>query len=162
MRLLAFLALLACTGCASYYSPTKDSPTATIIFSSSAPRTDGVMVQTFADKNCRGSKAGTRVVYFYKDLFDNSAGTAKSVTAGRDFVFTFWSRSDTGTVVSFCSLTRSFIPEASATYRAHFVRSARQCDVQVTRVPSTYPAGAEGTPIDVSIVDPVCFNNLNG
>ena len=162
MRIFAYLALLVCSGCANQYTAAKDSPTATIIFSTSAPRTDGVMVQTFADKNCSESKTGTRVAYFYKDLFDSSAGTAKSVTAGRDFVFTFRSRSDTGTVATFCRLTRSFVPEASATYRAHFVSSPEQCDVQVSKVTSSNLTDQGRTPISVTIVDPVCFNDFNG
>ena len=162
MRIFAYLALLVCSGCANHYTAAKDSPTATIIFSSSAPRTDGVMVQTFADRNCSESKTGTRVAYFYRDLFDDGAGTAKSVTAGRDFVFTFRSRSDTGTVATFCSLTRSFVPEASSTYRAHFVSSPGQCDVQVSIVTSSNLADHAGTPISVTIVDPVCLNDFNG
>lgn len=160
--LLAGLVLLGCAGCANQYMAAKDVPTATIIFSSGAPRTDGVMVQAFGDRNCGKSTTGTRVAYFYRELFDDRAGAAKTVTAGRDFVFTFRSRSDTGTVATFCNLTRSFVPEPSATYRAHFVSSPDRCDVQVTRVTSTDPAGTAGAPVDVSIVDPICLNDFNG
>lgn len=120
------------------------------------------MVQAFAAKNCNGNKTGARVAYFCRDLFADSAGAANSVTAGRDFVFTFRSRSDTGTVATFCRLTRSFVPEASATYRAHFVSSPDQCEVRASRVTSSNLTEREGTPGSVSIVDPVCFNDING
>lgn len=162
MRLLGIIALLACAGCATQYTAVTDQPTATIIFSSAAPRTDGVMVQTFADKDCSKSRTGTRVAYFYRELFDDRAGVARTVTAGRDFVFTFRSRSDTGTVATFCNLTRSFVPEASATYRAHFVSSPERCDVQVSRVTADSPTDREGTPISVAIVDPICLNDFDG
>lgn len=162
MRFLPILALLVCAGCATHYTAEQNQPTATILFSSAAPRTDGVMVQTFADKDCGKSKTGTRVAYFYRELFDDRTGVPRTVTAGRDFVFTFRSRSDTGTVATFCNLTRSFVPEASATYRAHFVSSPEQCDVLVSRVAAGDPADREGAPVSVAIVDPICLNDFDG
>lgn len=112
--------------------------------------------------DCGKSPTGTRVVYFYRDLFDKRTGTAKAVPAGRDFVFTFGSRSDTGTVATFCRLTRSFVPQASQTYRAHFVSSPGSCDVEVTQLLSGTTDREHSAPMNVSIVQPVCFNNING
>lgn len=158
--LLVGMASLGLAGCATHYTAAQGSPTATVIFATSAPRTDGVMVQTFADRKCKHSETGTRVAYFYKDLFDDRAGTAKPVTAGREFVFSFWSRSDTGTVATFCTVTRAFVPEASATYRAHYESSPGQCNVKVSKVD---PAGAaQATPVEPDIVDPVCFDEFRG
>jgi hypothetical protein len=162
MRTFTYIMLLSCTGCASHYVAPGSLPTATVIFSSGAPSTDGVMVQTFADKHCSKSQTGTRVAYFYRDLFDQPIGTAKEVTAGRDFVFTFRSRSDTGTVATFCRLTRSFVPQAKQTYRAHFVSSSDSCDVKVTQIFPGTSANALGSPITVSTVMPVCFNDIDG
>jgi hypothetical protein len=120
------------------------------------------MVQAFADRNCGKNPAGTRVAYFYKDLFDERTGTTKFVSAGRDFVFTFRSRSDTGTVATFCRLTRSFVPKASQTYRAHFTSSSDRCDVEVTQLVSGSVGREQAAPLTVSIVEPVCFNDING
>lgn len=162
LRTLASIALLACSGCATHYEAGGAAPTARVIFSSDAPRTDGVMVQAFADRNCGRSPDGTRVVYFYRDLFDDRAGTARSVVAGREFVFTFRSRSDTGTVATVCRLTRAFVPQPSGTYRVHFVPAPDRCDVDVTELAPGTPDHGPGTRVDVAIVEPVCFNDLNG
>lgn len=116
----------------------------------------------FVDRNCGKSPTGTRVAYFYTDLFDQRSGTAKSVLAGRDFVFTFRSRSDTGTVATFCRLTRSLVPQATQTYRAHFASSPDSCDVEVTQLVSGSAEGERGAPMDISIVEPACFNDFNG
>lgn len=162
MRFFAYIAVFLCSGCANHYTASKNQPMATIIFSSSAPHKDGVMVQAFSDKKCGKNSAGTRVAYFFKDIFDDRAGAPKSVIAKQEFVFTFGSRSDTGTVATFCRLTRSFMPDTSATYRAHFVSTPQSCDVLVTKLQPGSTGQIEETPINVSIVEPVCFNDWNG
>lgn len=159
MRKIGFIALLLSAGCVDHYAVPRSSPTATVIFSTDA---DGVMVQAFADRTCGKSMIGTRVAYFFRDHFDQRSGAAKEVVAGRDFVFTFRSRSDTGTVATFCKVTRSFVPEASQTYRAHFISAPDRCDVEVTRSSSHASDLKEDSAVDVAIVDPVCFNDLNG
>lgn len=156
MRKIGFVIVLLSTGCVNHYVTPPASPTATVIFSSDI---DGVMVQAFADKSCGKSPTGTRVVYFFKDYFDQRSGTAKEVPADRDFVFTFGSRSDTGTVATFCKVTKSFMPKASQTYRAHFIYLPEGCGVQVTTTSSDLK---QESAVDVEAIIPVCFNDFNG
>jgi hypothetical protein len=159
MRQTALFALLLLAGCVSRYAVPAASPKATVIFSSDM---DGVMVQTFADTSCRKSPSGTRVAYFYKDHFDQRSGTAKDVPAGREFVFTFRSRADTGTVATFCSTTRSFIPEQSQTYRAHFIYAPEGCGVRITKAVSPESGSKADGDVDAAVVEPACLDDFNG
>jgi hypothetical protein len=159
MGKLAPFSLLLFTGCVSHYAVPPSSPKATVIFSSD---TDGVMVQTFADRLCRPSPTGTRVAYFFKDFYDQRSGTAKEVPAGREFVFTFRSRADTGTVATFCSTTRSFIPEQNQVYRAHFISTPESCGVEITKVASPEPGSIVNGRVDATVVSPVCLDDFNG
>jgi hypothetical protein len=159
MRKLAPFSLLLLAGCASHYAVPASAPKATIIFSSD---TDGVMVQTFADKSCRQSPTGTRVAYFFKDFYDQRSGTAREVPAGQEFVFTFRSRADTGTVATFCNTTRSFVPQQHQTYRAHFFSASEGCGVEITKVVSPEPGSIVDASVEAAVVSPVCLDDFNG
>ena len=159
MRLLAIIALLACAGCVNRYVVPPDAPTATVIFSS---ETEPVMVQAFADRKCGRNPAGNRVAYFYKDLFDQRTGTAKPVVAGREFVFTFHSREDSGNSVRNCTVTKAFVPEAGQTYRAHFHPVPAGCNVAVTRGAAPSADSTAASPVEVVAVVPECFNSIDG
>lgn len=162
MRQLAFLVPVLATACATPYSVPASTPKAIVVFSSSAPESVGVMVQAFADGKCAKHPGGTRVAYFFRRLFDDRAGAAKEVAAGREFVFTFRSRADDGVVANFCAVTKSFVPEPSQTYRAHFVYAPDACDVEVSGVPSPAPDAAVLAPIAVASISPVCLNDFDG
>jgi hypothetical protein len=159
MLRIVIVSLLLITGCARHYSVPASSPKATVIFSSDI---DGVMVQSFADKTCGESPNGTRVAYFFRDHFDQRAGTAKEVIADREFVFTFRSRSDTGTVATFCSVTRAFIPEASQTYRAHFIYLKEGCGIELTRASTENPVPNSEEFVDAEAIVPACLDDFNG
>lgn len=162
MRQLAFLAPLLAAGCATPYVAPASAPTATVVFSSSAPESVGVMVQAFADRKCAKNPGGTRVAYFFRSLFDDRNGAAKEVAAGREFVFTLRSRADDGVVANFCAVTKSFVPEPSQTYRAHFAYAADACDVEVTRVPAASPESGPAAPVALASISPVCLNDFDG
>jgi hypothetical protein len=132
---------------------------ATVIFSSDP---DGVMVQAFADRACGPSPHGTRVAYFFRDYFDRRTGAPKPVIAGREFVFTFRLRHDTGSAVTFCESTRAFVPQAGRTYRAHFIRDARTCDVILTAVRAQGPGQGGEAPLEHAVVQPACLNDFDG
>ena len=162
MRKLAFLAPLLAAGCATPYAVPSSTPTATVVFSSGAPESVGVMVQAFADRKCAKNPGGTRVAYFFRRLFDDRNGAAKEVAAGREFVFTFRSRADDGVVANFCAITKSFVPEPSQTYRAHFVYAPGACDIEVTRASPASPEAQVAAPIELASISPVCLNDFDG
>jgi hypothetical protein len=146
-------------GCAVPYQFSGSPQSATVIFSSDP---DKVMVQAFADPSCNPNPEGTRLAYFFKDHFDRRTGTPKHVPAGRAFVFTFRSRHDDGVSVTFCESTRSFVPDAGQTYRAHFVLTKRSCDVVVTKRNASESGDVTESPVEVQDVIPACFNSTDG
>lgn len=159
MRAITILALLTCAGCAKPYVAPPTAPTATVIFSAES---EPVMVQAFADRKCAPNPAGNRVAYFYRDFYDQRAGTAKPVVAGREFVFTFHSRQDSGTSVRNCTVTKAFVPEAGQTYRAHFFAVPAGCNVAVTRGAGPTADSTAGSTVEAVAVMPECLNSLDG